>query len=57
MNLEQLIGILKIGHEIEFTYKGERYSITDTQKGICLTQYYDLKHQVYKNLEHLINKH
>jgi len=26
MNLEQLIGLLKIGHEIEFTYKGERYS-------------------------------
>lgn len=57
MNLEQLIGLLKIGHEIEFTYKGERYSITDTQRGICRTQYYDLQHQVYKNLEHLINKH
>lgn len=29
MSLEKLIELIEIGHDIEFIYKGERYSITN----------------------------
>lgn len=38
MSLEKLMELIKVGHDIEFIYNGERYSITNTQVGICFTK-------------------
>ncbi|MGZ0084803.1 hypothetical protein ACWNXI_04275 [Caldibacillus thermoamylovorans] len=56
MSLEKLIELIEIGHDIEFIYKGERYSITNTQVGICLTKYYNLNQQEYTNVSDFINR-
>ncbi|MBH0159212.1 hypothetical protein [Fictibacillus sp. 26RED30] len=56
MDLEELKKYLKIGHDIEFKFDNEEYSITPTATGICLTKFYNLDHQEYENLDEFINK-
>lgn len=55
MSLEKLMELIKVGHDIEFIYNGERYSITNTQVGICFTKYYNLNHQEYTNVSDFID--
>ncbi|MBB3909373.1 hypothetical protein [Anoxybacteroides rupiense] len=55
MSLERLIELIEIGHDIEFIYNDERYSIMNTQVGICFTKYYNLNHQEYTNVSDFID--
>ncbi|MBH0156923.1 hypothetical protein IHV10_11140 [Fictibacillus sp. 5RED26] len=56
MDLEEFKKYLEIGHDIEYKFYNEEYSITHTETGICLTKFYNLDHQEYENLDEFINK-
>jgi hypothetical protein len=56
MDIEELKKYLEIGHDIEFKFNNEKYSITPTGTGFCLTKFYNLDHQEYEHLDEFINK-
>ncbi|WP_226535911.1 hypothetical protein [Fictibacillus halophilus] len=56
MDLEELKKYLEIGHDIEFNFNNEKYSITPTETGFCITKFYNLDVQEYEHLDELINK-
>ncbi len=47
---------LCIGHEVEFIYNGNRYSISNNENGCHLTKYGDENYQTFVNHEELIEK-
>lgn len=52
---EQLEEDLGLGHEIEFVYQGEKYSITQTDKGWNIMKFYDYETlQIFHNVMDLL---
>ncbi|AFK85432.1 MULTISPECIES: hypothetical protein [Thermoanaerobacterium] len=47
---------LSIGHEVEFLYNGEKYSISHNEKGWYLTKFSDNIYQSFCNSEELLKK-
>jgi hypothetical protein len=50
----ELITDLEIGHEIEFYYKGNKYSITHNNTGWFLSQFNSEEYQSFTNYENLL---
>lgn len=54
-SFEQLEEDLGLGHEIEFIYQGEKYSITQTDNGWNIMKFYDYDTlQVFNNEKDLL---
>lgn len=54
---EKMLEDLAIGHEVEFKYKGEKYSISTNKDGWYLTKYSDWEnYQSFKTYMDLINR-
>ena len=59
MDLEKLKEYLEIGHDIEFEFHGEKYSITpipSIPNGVSLSKFYSNEYQEYENPKDLIEK-
>jgi hypothetical protein len=57
MEIEKLIEYLAIGHDIEFEFRGEKYSITPIPtmpEGVCLTKFYEEEYLEFENPGDLI---
>lgn len=56
-SIELLKEDLEIGHEIEFKYLGEKFSITRAQEVWNFMRFYDYDSlQVFPNVQELLNK-
>jgi len=54
-SFEELKADLDIGHEVEFYYQEDRYSISCNKEGWYLTKFYDSEsHQAFKTHEELL---
>jgi hypothetical protein len=54
---EELVEDLSLGHEVEFSYKGEKYSISRNQSGWFLTKFSDIDSvQKYNDSDELLEK-
>jgi len=47
---------LSIGHEVEFLYNNEKYSISHNEKGWYLTRFSDNVYQSFNDSEELLEK-
>lgn len=51
---EELIDDLTIGHEIEFFYNNEKYSISNNDRGWYLTKFNSDEYQTFNNADDLL---
>ncbi|WP_232699689.1 hypothetical protein [Brevibacillus daliensis] len=55
-NFEELKSDIALGREVEFQYKGEKYSITFSSNGWCFTKFYENENQIIFDEIEKINK-
>ncbi|MCM3360233.1 MULTISPECIES: hypothetical protein [unclassified Psychrobacillus] len=54
---KDLVDDLSLGHEVEFSYRGEKYSISRNENGWFLTKYNDIDTvQKYNDSEEVLEK-
>lgn len=54
-SIDTLLSDLSCGHEIEFTYIGEKYSISSDSNGWYLTKYGEKEYQSFENYNELVH--